>query len=663
MSDAVEGDLQPKDQEYATEMWQMIEINQNEAISFQPSEVIPPVILSVEVSEYVSPVKIGEVVFDSQIFESHDTTPQETLCVPKLIKHVHFDLQKNSSKVVNQNEPVSSTSTTNQNSTKLDATVNPEETRYTNNETLRKKPWSDVSPEEKEFFTNKMDKSAAHSLSIDRHPNILRLGVDNEILGETPLLQDDNDLITIQDRNNKQCVLLKLYNNMGILIVDEVQVANDAMFQTCGKIMANGYLPLENKKGFSIGFKVETGDLMLKALQLSQAQNDFDEKLQRKSTKSKAGKSPLHDIKWKQFAIYCHCNKAQLAKNESNVLISCSSCQEKYHKLCVRNNSTSFVCNSCSIKTQGLKWAANPKLVTNTCTFDNQLSHFAFRCEKSANFKSLIITLQGDTTLLKQAFAHATLNVLDNNSSAAQQCWANAVMLKKKVENLIKDIPKQIDMLGGTDEFYEQLQDLGEFFVKDIEKCSQCSTQTNHKKNEIYITLTTELLQNFLESQVFQDVRTPCQVDGCQGQVLQTKLQIPKDFAKPLWLVVKNVGSLQGPEAFLDFPKYLTISNERFQLGIIVLYDGIRNHFTSLHNIAESWMFYDGLPINKKPRTPLHQLCPRGITLQRTQRLITYSTSDALTEKKFKELTYQLLKFKFRQYNFLDIRNHFFDVK
>jgi hypothetical protein len=37
---------------------------------------------------------------------------------------------------------------------------------------------------------------------------------------------------------------------MGILIIEEVQVANDTMFQTCGKIMANGYLPLDSNKAF-----------------------------------------------------------------------------------------------------------------------------------------------------------------------------------------------------------------------------------------------------------------------------------------------------------------------------------------------------------------------------------------------------------------------------
>ena len=593
------------------QMNQIIEIIPKEVSIVQTDTLSPPTILSVQVNEQNSPLNIGEVVFDSQIDQINVSTPQDVQqSVPKPKKHVHFDITKNLTASFSSND-----STTD--SFELPANITLDELHYTNNETLRKKPWSEVSQEEKEFFAKKMDKSAAHSISIDRHPNILQLGVDNEILGEIPLLQDDNEMITIQDKNNKQCVLLKLYNNMGIILVNEVIVANDTMFQTCGKIMANGYLPLENKKSFSIGLQVETDDdLLIKALQISEAQINFEERVRQKSTKKgePPGKSPISDLKLKLFAIYCHCNEARFAKEKSNDLISCSKCQQKYHKICVNNNSTSFVCNSCSMKTTGLKWSATPKLVTNTCHFDNQLTHFAFRCEKSPKFKSEITILQGHTTLVKQAFAHATLNVLDNKSSAAQQCWANAIMLKKRIENLITNTPypKPIDMLGGTDEFYEPLQDFGEFVVEDLVKCSQCNTQTKHKKNEIYITLTTDPLKNFLDSQVFKNVKTTCRMDGCQGELIQTKLKIPKDVPAPLWLIVKNSGSLQGPEAFLDFPKYLGIGAERFQLGVIVLFDELRTHFTSLHNIAESWMFYDGLLSNKKPRTALHRIVSKG---------------------------------------------------
>ena len=85
-----------------------------------------------------------------------------------------------------------------------------------------------------------------------------------------------------------------------------------------------------------------------------------------------------------------------------------------------------------------------------------------------------------------------------------------------------------------------------------------------------------------------------CSKTGCQGQVMQSQIQIREDGEKPLWIVVRNSGSLAGPEAFLDAPKILKVGDETYQLGCIILYDYSRHHFTSLQNVGGNLIYYDG---------------------------------------------------------------------
>ena len=62
-----------------------------------------------------------------------------------------------------------------------------------------------------------------------------------------------------------------------------------------------------------------------------------------------------------------------------------------------------------------------------------------------------------------------------------------------------------------------------------------------------------------------------------------------------MWFKVHNEGSLVGPEKFLDLPKEMDFSGEKYQLGCITLYNQERDHFTSLHNVNGEFIFYDGL--------------------------------------------------------------------
>ena len=68
----------------------------------------------------------------------------------------------------------------------------------------------------------------------------------------------------------------------------------------------------------------------------------------------------------------------------------------------------------------------------------------------------------------------------------------------------------------------------------------------------------------------------------------------------PLYLVVRNQGSLNGPEDFLNFPKEINLSGQPYQLGMLSLFDRSKEHFTSLHHVNNEFVFYDGLTTSKK---------------------------------------------------------------
>ena len=75
----------------------------------------------------------------------------------------------------------------------------------------------------------------------------------------------------------------------------------------------------------------------------------------------------------------------------------------------------------------------------------------------------------------------------------------------------------------------------------------------------------------------------------------------------PLWIVVRNSGSLKGPEDFFEFNKMLHVDGQKYQLGCMVNYDQKRDHFTSLHFDKKNWIYYDGMAkgTKKKFRLPI----------------------------------------------------------
>ena len=469
---------------------------------------------------------------------------------------------------------------------------------FTKNEELRNTAWRNYTKEQKQFFHNEYEKKMRLN-GFNRHPDSISLDSNNEILGETPQLNGIYTNLTIYDKKGNECNLVSIDHNQAVLFTKDDRIADEQLTKTCAKIVGNGEVVKGGnvRRKVIIGKRYEKYNLKEKAEKLCTDMIKFDYD---KSAKH----SPIENIKnWKNFGIYCHCNEVRpVTQKIASDLITCSTCKEKYHTTCVNNKSTSFVCTSCNVNTEGLKWSAN-KGVTNTCSIDNTFTHMAIRCEKSPQFKKEIEKmanqLETEDNFKKIAFAKTVLLTAKNDSGAAQSLWAKTIVRHQKERNLIQDTPNPIDLFGGTDEsLFQYVEELGTWYVEDLEKCSHCDYQNPYlnEENEIRIPFTTNPVAHFkYESSACQVIDSPCEQTHCTGTVTKSTIMFKEGTEKPLWLKVQNQGSLVGPEKFLDMPQEVCVGDETYQLGSIVLFNEDSNHFTSLQAVNGEFIFYDGL--------------------------------------------------------------------
>ena len=461
---------------------------------------------------------------------------------------------------------------------------------------LRKKPYHLFTKEEKDYFQKNI-KSTDFLFNIDRHPSHIYLDSNNDICDEIPQLHSPQTFITIFDKDQKESVLVKLDNDQGVVIVKELKQCDEHLLRSCANIMGNSYQVNDTMKGrkFSIGKKMEKKDLQDKGIAMIRNISAYEQKI---SQGKPPGRNPIANIKFDRFTIDCNCCKV-LADRTSHPfdlsMIACSKCKDNYHEGCVEKpkGKKPFTCTPCNINVEGLKWAANPVSVINTCPIDNTLTHLAIRCEKSPKFKNFVRELQKHSDDQVKAFANSILYAQTNNSAASQWIWSNSIKQHDLKNKLITSIPDTIDLFHGTDEsFYKYLGDLEEFLVIDKQPCNTCGDQTARSEHFVSIKLTTTPADYLVyETPLFTGNQVPCDKPHCTG----TKNQEVNAQGKPLWIRVVNEGSLQGPDAFLDCEKDIVISGHRYQLGCIVLYDKDRRHFTSLQYINNEFIYYDGL--------------------------------------------------------------------
>ena len=490
--------------------------------------------------------------------------------------------------------------------------------KFVNDEFLRSKPWEIVSPEEKEYFSKLAGTRDLQWNVFNRHPHTYLLGNQNQIIGEIPAIEENLTHLSLLDKNNDESLLFKISNNQAVLFVQHSKIADEALMESCAMIINNTYIDKESKRAVNIGCQTINGDLKDAAAKMKLEMTEF---LNSNSEKGHKSKNPMAELKMETYNITCYCNEVKKDKNKVK-MYTCTNCKETFHKACVGKQSNDFQCSSCSLQTKGIKWSANPERVVNTCHFDSTLTSLAIMCEKNPTYKKEIELLTKNSNLLIKAFANATLEAVNNDSFKAQATWANAVMVDRITKGIQDELPYKIDMFNSPLDFFHLLPDLSEFEMKALNACPDCHCQDKKFVNSINIPVTTDPLKYIQqESEIFNNTEAECINTAflkCPRNHLQSKLHISKE-KKPLWLVIKNSGSLQGPDFFFNLPKEVKIDDEIFQLSSIVIHDDAKSHYTSLQHVDGNFIFYDGLmgqtsdlPQKKEKKDTYHRIISKG---------------------------------------------------
>ena len=276
--------------------------------------------------------------------------------------------------------------------------------------------------------------------------------------------------------------------------------------------------------------------------------------------------------------------------------------------------AANYTCAPCSITIEGVKWAAG-KNAANSCPVDNSLTHFALRASKDHGFANEINNLRV-VSMVKpvQAFAQSVTHAIHNDSVKSHNTWLEVLKAGPPPgSGNINGLNSDGTWYGGTDErFYDYLNPkLSTFVKRPISVCSGSCTVTAQtaktiEVHETRIPLTTRPVHYFKkESDLYHTSTEECsnnkqyEEGACRGLVDYGTLEIPPGKTPPLYLVARNSGALNGPEDFLQLPKVIQISDEQYQLGMLTLFDRDRGHFTSLHNVENEFVYYDGISNTK----------------------------------------------------------------
>ena len=131
--------------------------------------------------------------------------------------------------------------------------------------------------------------------------------------------------------------------------------------------------------------------------------------------------------------------------------------------------------------------------------------------------------------------------------------------------------------------------------------------------SEVLINCTTDPMKHLkFKTPLFRPTTKECDVrtekaGACKGTKNISAITIPNKDKKPLYLKIRNRGSLQGPENLLAMTKEVIVSGERYQLGTIVLYNRDKHHFTSLQHVNNEFITHDGMYRQKGLSQNSHQ--------------------------------------------------------
>jgi hypothetical protein len=273
-------------------------------------------------------------------------------------------------------------------------------------------------------------------------------------------------------------------------------------------------------------------------------------------------------------------------KESPTHLVSCITCCETYHKVCVSleiaDNTEQFNCFTCHLNYNGIEWGQGH--IFDTSPTDNILSCIAF---KESNGETAIHKLPEDTQAEK-LFKECAIQAYNGNDSGVH------ILLYNYLISLPESPLTKINSLWGNplEMIYSQVTCDA---YQHLQICSRgCTNNGTAKTTQIYILFNEDASEAI--NSIQNGALTNQECDKCKVQIKRSKVMI-KQGRKPYILTfLFKSHKASAKELAETIPKTVNISDKTFKLGMITLYQSERNHFMSLikHDNFH-WMAYDGL--------------------------------------------------------------------
>ena len=425
---------------------------------------------------------------------------------------------------------------------------------------------------------------------------------DDQPLDEVPCLREFEHVKVIDSKNKDYYIVMVGAGETAIFATNKKMIPPEIK-QLAGDIAMQTFEPKkQGRKTRPLSVKIAT----VVAKDVYRASNQFIADLI-SHEQNENDPDPTDDLNYEEFNATCPCNVPDVTRNKKSYAY-CIECQTPVHPECI-GGVEDYTCALCTINIEGVNWQAGGENARMTCPVDNSITHFALRASKDPKFKKEISKFAKSDDETVKAFGESVLLATKNESAKSHKTWFT--VLKNKRNGLSPDG----SWYGGTDErFYDHLNSHLSTFTKEV--AIPCKGKCNYTKEitpaqqvgEVTINLTTRPAEFFVsKSLVFANTEIECYHSGCKGKVTFKPIQIEKG-TDPLYVVVRNLGALNGPEDFTRLPKQISISGQQFQLGMITMWDKAREHFTSLHLVENQFVYYDGQ--NKKLKKKFRRVFP-----------------------------------------------------
>lgn len=325
---------------------------------------------------------------------------------------------------------------------------------------------------------------------------------------------------------------------------------------------------------------------------------------------------PIMDKKaiTRSYTTECYCREPETRDTTSEMLM-CTDCPTRFHRQCLPNaeqRDKELTCPKDTLPIDGFQWSAGQ--VANTCTVDNFLTAVTLKSIKHPRFQEYITrqTKYSDVPLAnnrREGDIGKMLNKTIEQGKREQYADAQATyatLLSHK--NPTVGDGTNFDLWGSEKEnVFDLLKDGGSFIQST--RCNQCKFELDTEPTaDPLVGLPTymPMMKYQLEKGSFQTTKCPRCPDGIMSK---SGLRVPDENNPPWFLHVETDMAGYRIREATWCPKEITVEGKyKYDLAYITLQSS--NHFSSIQNIDDMLVMYDGQGRNAQNREEKFFLIP-----------------------------------------------------